>query len=285
MKMSVAGQGDLFDTGELAAQKPADDLVRPLRVIITVKAAPQPSTEYGETVCVAGWSIDPELRGWVRLYPINFRYLDQEGQFKKYDVVSVDATPARRDGRRESWRPRMDTLQVHRHLSAWAPRQRWLKPLREESMCALRRAVDVDPSARSLGLVRAKEVSDLIVRQRRAWTADEQRKIDKYVNQFDLFDETDRTPLQAPPVTAAYRWRCYDPACRGHEQSILDWEFVAFQRRFVRLGERELVDVVREKFLNEVCAPARDVSFYVGNQAKRYQAFSILGVFWPPRDA
>jgi hypothetical protein len=29
--------------------------------------------------------------GWIRLYPINFRYLQQDRMFKKYDIVSVRA--------------------------------------------------------------------------------------------------------------------------------------------------------------------------------------------------
>ena len=56
-------------------------------MLITVKAAPTPSTTYGETVCVAGLSADPSDPGWVRLYPINFRHLDDTSQFAKYDII------------------------------------------------------------------------------------------------------------------------------------------------------------------------------------------------------
>ena len=68
---------------------------RKIEVLITVKAAPTPSATYGETVCVAGISADLSAPGWIRLYPINFRYLQQERKFRKYDVVSVQATPNR----------------------------------------------------------------------------------------------------------------------------------------------------------------------------------------------
>ena len=44
-----------------------------LRVLITVKAAPNPSLNDGDAVCVAGLRIDPEHTGWVWLYPLNFR--------------------------------------------------------------------------------------------------------------------------------------------------------------------------------------------------------------------
>jgi len=40
-----------------------------LRVLVLVKAAPQPSRQYGDTVCVAGVTLDAESQ-WVRLYDI-----------------------------------------------------------------------------------------------------------------------------------------------------------------------------------------------------------------------
>ncbi len=80
------------------------------RVLITVKAAPNPSDKYGETVCVAGINADPMKPGWVRLYPINFRELGTDESFKKYDIATVNAKPARRDPRRESWKPVMQTM-------------------------------------------------------------------------------------------------------------------------------------------------------------------------------
>jgi hypothetical protein len=73
--------------------KPAAGRPVRMRVLITVKAAPNPSEKYGETVCVAGLRLDLDAAGWVRLYPVNFRELDGDGQFRKYDVVSLDARP------------------------------------------------------------------------------------------------------------------------------------------------------------------------------------------------
>jgi hypothetical protein len=119
----------------LGQSKPADD--RPVRmtVMITVKAAPNPSERYGETVCVAGIRLDPEDGGWVRLYPINFRELDDESRFRKYDVVSLEATPNRGDPRTESWRPRMSTLVTTGHLAGWARRLPYLTDHVADSMC------------------------------------------------------------------------------------------------------------------------------------------------------
>jgi hypothetical protein len=44
-----------------------------MRLLVTVKAYPQPSKRYGETVCVAGVRIDTDIPSWVRLYPVAYR--------------------------------------------------------------------------------------------------------------------------------------------------------------------------------------------------------------------
>jgi hypothetical protein len=49
-------------------KQPHDQPVR-MRVLVTVKAAPNPSATYGETVCAAALRLDLDSPGWVRLYP------------------------------------------------------------------------------------------------------------------------------------------------------------------------------------------------------------------------
>ncbi len=51
-----------------------------LRVLITVKTYPIPSSKYDELVCTAGVT---ETGDFVRLYPINFRDLPYYQKFKK----------------------------------------------------------------------------------------------------------------------------------------------------------------------------------------------------------
>lgn len=45
------------------------------RILVTVKAYPNPSKKYIETVCVAGVT---ESGQWIRLYPIPYRFLAYE---------------------------------------------------------------------------------------------------------------------------------------------------------------------------------------------------------------
>lgn len=57
------------------------------RVLITVKAYPLPSRSYDELVCTAGITDQGE---WIRIYPVPFRFLKQEGKYKKYQWVELD---------------------------------------------------------------------------------------------------------------------------------------------------------------------------------------------------
>jgi hypothetical protein len=78
---------------------------------------------------------------------------------------------------------------------------------------------------------------------------------------------------------------CSAPRCnKGHTQTLLDWEFIALQRRLAGYSDAEAKAKaqLRTKFLDELCAPTKDVAFYVGNQAKRRKTFSVLGVHYPP---
>ncbi len=255
-----------------------------LHMLITVKAAPNPSERYGETVCVAGLSVDLQRRGWIRLYPINFRELASDDRFRKYDVVTVTAKPNPQDQRRESFRPLMDTMVTDRHLAPWKPRRAMLDEYVEDSMCRLNRAARDDANAQSLALIRPRTVDSLDVEPHPGWTPEEQRKIDAYMRQPDLFSSShDRTALQPPRFRAYYRYRCHEPDCGGHRQGVLDWELVAFQRNLAHHSDDELCQAISDKFLEELCAPGRDVAFYVGNQAKRAHTYSVLGVYWPPR--
>jgi hypothetical protein len=237
----------------------------------------------GAGEATASWG----LRGsaidlWVRLYPINYRYLDDRAKFSKYDIIKVDARPSRNDPRQESWRPNMESLVRLDHLPAWARRRAFVEPQLDPSMCGLLAAVRATLPAKSLGLIRPMQPLDMDVVPHGGWTEDERRKIAAYVNQLDMLG-SDRTPLQAPRFKVRYRYRCAAADCRGHAQGLLDWELVAFQRRIGEYPDEELAQAIRTRFLDQVCAPDRNVLFYVGNQAKRQQTFSVLGVYWPPR--
>lgn len=273
----------LFGPAETPPSKPRSDEIRTLRILVTVKAAPNPSERYGETVCVAGVSIDLDYRGWIRLYPINFRDLGEKATFHKYDIIRIDARPARQDQRPESWRPILSTLRVEKRIKGWPRRATWLDDYLTDSMCEFNEQARQRPDAPSLGLIRVRDATSLKITPHGGWTADQQRKIDAYVNQFDLLDEQDRTPLQAPRFKATYHYRCADTSCRGHAQGFLDWEFVATQYRMRFKTDEEICAELNKLFFDKMFDGTRRTAFFVGNQAKRAHTYSVLGVYYPER--
>jgi len=100
------------------------------RLLITVKTYPSPSVKYEETVCCAGITENQE---WVRLYPVRYRDLPSDQQFRKYDIIEIDAErpEPHKDERSESWKPRIDTMKIVDHLEStnnWAARRKWIEP-------------------------------------------------------------------------------------------------------------------------------------------------------------
>ena len=61
-----------------------------LLLLITVKAAPNPSARHGETVCVGALSVDPGRRSWIRLYPIHATDVGGAGDDRSRPGAVVD---------------------------------------------------------------------------------------------------------------------------------------------------------------------------------------------------
>jgi hypothetical protein len=55
------------------------------KILIWGKTCPELSTAHTETVCTAGVT---EEGTPIRLYPIPYRYLDEEDKFKKYQWIT-----------------------------------------------------------------------------------------------------------------------------------------------------------------------------------------------------
>lgn len=253
------------------------------RVLILVKATPQPSRQYGDTVCVAGVDINGDTARWVRLYPVPFRYMEGERQFSKYDVVSVRTRDAAGDKRPESRKIDAATIEIVQHIDGWHRRTSWVEPLTGPSMCEMLAATRADINARSLGAIRPAEAIRLEFTPHPGWTAGELHRFEEYRRQGDLFNETPPQLLDAPRWIVHLVYRCQDPACDQHRQRIIDWELTALQARYRRRGEDELKAAVTRNFLEIPFAADRSPMIFVGNQedVRRRSAFTVLGLYYP----
>ncbi len=77
--------------------------------LVAVKAYPNPSAKYFETVCIAAVTRED---GWVRLYPVGFRSLPEERRFKKYQLIRLRMQKQDHDHRPESYRPDEHSIEL-----------------------------------------------------------------------------------------------------------------------------------------------------------------------------
>jgi len=268
----------------VAEARRLDRAGRQIDVVVAVKAAPQPSRHYGDTVCVAGIALDP-LR-WVRLYPVPFRYLDGPRKFRKYDVVRVKVRHPGQDGRRESLKVDAESFTKLRHLDDWPDRAPFVEPMIGGSLCALQRDVATDPNATSLAAIRPAGVVALDVRRHKGWTPEQVARFKEFAAQGDLFRTYEPRMLDAPRLKATLAFACDEPGCPGrHRLSLIDWELSALQARYPLLNDRDLEIIVRDRFWQLMYNPSKNPALFVGNQENpaRRRQYILLGTYYPPR--
>ena len=248
-----------------------------IEALVTVKAYPQPSKTYGETVCVAGARLDTEEPEWCRLYPVDLRGLPRQAQFRKYDVIRCTVRRPRSDTRPESLCPIRGTIRRVGSVGGWLERARYLEPLRVASMCELKALQRLQGT--SLGLFRPGEVTDFHVEAADPW--DEGRLC--ALNQGSLFGERPQRPLEQIPYKFSLSYICDDANCSGHRMLLIDWEAGELFRKTAGRPEEARLRLVRERWLDLVCGPRRDPQFFAGSIHKHPTSFVLLGVFWPPK--
>lgn len=235
---------------------------------ILVKAFPQHSEKYEETVCCAG--VREDTGALIRLFPITYRRLAPEHQFDRYDRIEVTITKAG-DPRPESFRLDQATLRVvdqGSKLDAAAKVRLWL-PFIVPSLADLQ-AQNRSDSKRSLGIVRPDPGSLTFFHR----AAEGEEAQDAQPLQALLFDQ----PLKnlAPPEFAfGYR---FTSAGNSHEYSIQDWEvqaaYLAYQRQYGS-KERALAMLAQEYGEN---IPRDNPHFIMGTMKRRPHQFLLIGI-------
>ena len=240
------------------------------RILVTVRTYPNLSSKYLETVCTAGINDQGE---WRRLYPVPLRYLDDERQYKTYDVIKV-RLGSNPDGRPESRRPDTTSLEKVGELDAsprgWQARCDWVLPTGLPSMRLLRE------SGRTLAPVAVTEVLEFVAQPDTAeWTPKQQ----ELLRQAGLFEGP--KPLERLPFDFRLRWK--DGEGAEHDSKFLAWEvgqtWRAYSRRYA-----DPIAAMRDKWMGDLFGPSRKVWFFMGNFAEHRQHFGVCGAFVPPKE-
>jgi hypothetical protein len=248
-------------------------------VLITVKTYPNPSQKYGETVCCAG--IDIDSNNWVRLYPIPYRDLDESQKFKKYNIIKVKCTKSA-DKRVESYKVDSDSIEVLDHLDTkkdkWLRRKDIVLPTISSSFCQITKGVSEN---KSLGTFKPCDITF-------DWSKvslGNSRKREACYAQLSFFDKN-KEAIEKIPFDFYYHFKCHNkPGCPGHKLLIIDWELGQSYRswRYRYKEENVLLEKIKERWLDRICAEKNDIYFYVGNMRRFTDQFMVLGVFYPPK--
>ena len=257
-----------------------------LKVLITVKTYPIPSSKYDELVCTAGVT---EAGDFVRLYPINFRDLPFSRQYKKYQWIDIMASKHEgRDVRKESYRPDSESIRIlgepiKSNPGNWNERARYALVKKAGSMEDLRDRQQADGT--SLGVFRPKKVSDLRI------TPDDPEWKPGFkaaLQQARLWETrtVSKEPPRKVPFKFHYRFDCDDARCNGHEMMIEDWEVGALFWRLVDGGSshKDAAAKVRLKFLEELCGEDKDTHLFVGTILAHPRSWVVIGVFYPKKE-
>lgn len=252
------------------------------KVLVTVKAYPNPSKKYGETVCVAG--IDIDTKKWIRLYPIPYRDLDKNKKFVKYNIIQVKVFKPKEDKRPESYKVYIDSIKILDHIDTkdkWNRRKNIVLPAIDDSMCKILK--NSEKEDQSLGILKPCKI-DFISKKVRLGQKEELSRESCYAQLSFLNPK--KNVIEKIPFDFSYKFLCYnEPSCPVHDYTIIDWEIGQSYRdwRWKYKSESILLEKIKERWLTRMCSEKNDVYFFVGNMKRFRDKFMILGVFYPPK--
>jgi hypothetical protein len=250
------------------------------KILILVKTYPEISRKYIETVCTAG--ILADTKKLIRLYPIRYRYLEGEFQFKKYQWIRAKITKAISDSRPESYNLVEGTIEIGNIIGTddgWHEREEWV--INHNTLFnSVKDLLNSQKQSRtSLGIVKPKEILEFSIEPKsEAEMKEAEIKKKSIISQMGLFEHP--KDLELLPFRPVLKFKCDAPECNSHSMSILDWEFGQLYRKIKESNDW------KQKFTDKVmsiCSPDKETYLILGNIARWQNIFCILGMFYPPK--
>ena len=258
------------------------------RILILAKTYPSPSSKYSETSCVAGLDDAGQL---IRLFPVPFRLINNEKQFRKWQWITVRTQKASKDHRLESNKLFVDTIDREDEpiptKNNWGERRSQLSRIPIYNDFAQLEA-DRKKHNRTLGVVRPAVIRRLVITpvDQPNWTDAELSKLVKHQQQAGLFDEADERAirtLRKLPFDFHYEYSCTSASGDTFEyrHKIVDWEVGAL---FWRCWDGYGVgweDAFRNKV--EIELPSKDLMLMMGTIHRFPDKWLIISLFYPPK--
>lgn len=260
------------------------------KVLITVKTYPTISEKYKELACTAGFREDGS---WIRLYPIPFRLLDQEQQYKKYQWVEVDTARNKGDQRPESHRvlstSEIKLLHEVNTDREWEERRN-LVLSKQKIYTNLKEIIDLAHGNKiSLAVFRPAQVLDFVAETAEPeWPQEKITGILNRMKQGHLFEDQSIEDFRImPKLPYKFSYRFTDDTGKESKLMIEDWEIGQLywncERRY---GKDHVVEKVRQKYMDDF-VKTKGLYLFLGTTyewhvRKARNPFVIVGTFHPP---
>jgi hypothetical protein len=261
-------------------------LIKKKRLLILCKTYPSPSAKHVETSCVAGMTETGEL---IRLYPVPFRLVSDEQQFRKWQWIDARVQDAPDDRRIESHRLHVDSIKlgdVVPSAKQWEQRRRWLAKLPVFDDFDALESARQQANGPTLALLRSARIAGLDIKRVKdpEWTPEEKAKLTQLQAQGSLFQESDPDLrlLRKLPYDFHYRYECdTDAGTKAYRHKIVDWEVGALYWNIHRKHGAAWEAPFRAKIEAEL--PGSDLMFLMGTIHRFPDQWLIVSLIYPPK--
>ena len=262
------------------------------KVLIAVKTYPALSGKYDELVCTAGFLEDGS---WVRIYPIPFRKLEYNNQYRKYDWVEVDLEKNTSDFRLESYKPKSieKDFKIISHVGtedSWRLRKEIvLKNVYTNMTELIAQAKDANKYT-SLAVFKPKEIIAFkIEKVESEWDKKKLDILKAKALQLNLFKNSDNPfeVVKKLPYKFSYKFNSEDGIDRT--MMIEDWEIGALYWNSLKQhegNEGKACEAVKKKYFDDF-AKTKDLYLFLGTTREFHlvapNPFIIIGTFHPKK--
>lgn len=262
------------------------------KVLIAVKTYPTLSSKYDELVCTAGFREDGT---WIRVYPIPFRKLEYDKQYRKYDWIEIDLERNTSDFRLESYKPKSieTAFKICEHIDTkndWRLRKEIVLKNVYTNMTTLISEAKDEKKYTSLAVFKPKEIIDFTIEKvEREWNKKKLDKLKANAQQLNLFENSENPfeVVRKLPYKFSYKFNSEDGIVRT--LMIEDWEIGALFWKSLKKHEGDEVKActdVKTKYFDDF-AKTKDLHLFLGTTREFHliapNPFVIIGTFHPKK--
>ncbi len=261
------------------------------RILIAVKTYPTLSESHVELACTAGFRQDGS---WIRLFPIPFRLLENEQQYKKYQWIEADIAKSKKDKRPESYNIiNTDTIIPQEKVSSernWEARKRIILDKNKIYTSLSEVIEDAHSNKISLAVFKPTSIEGFkVAHAPKEWPQDKLKRVLESMKQTNFFDKSDDlaefTIMPKLPYKFSYHFK--DENEKSSQLMIEDWEIGQLYWNCLKShNEVEARKKIEEKYMDDF-ARSKDLHLFLGttyehHNKKAPNPYVIIGTFHPP---